>query len=84
MPHKTGNSEVYRSFPLDLNFAYGSLSWSYIDVYVTSEKEVHTIYLVASYESIENAKQQFTVWVSVWVNAPGAVTVFLVFVTQLG
>jgi hypothetical protein len=59
MPEKNGNSEVYRSFPLDLNFAYGGLSWSYIDVSVTSEKEVHTIFLVASYESVENAKQQF-------------------------
>lgn len=59
MPERNGNSEVYRSFPLDLNFAYGGLSWSYIDVGVTSEKEVYTIYLVASYESVENAKQQF-------------------------
>lgn len=59
VPHKTGTTEVYRSIPIDMNFRYGGLSWSYIDVGVTSEKEVHTIYLVASYESVENAKQQF-------------------------
>ena len=59
MPHKTGTTEVYRSIPKEMHFRYGGLSWSYIDVCVTSEKEVHTIYLVGSYESIENAKQQY-------------------------
>lgn len=59
MPQKNGNAEVYRSMPMGMNFTYGGMSWSYIDVAVTSEKEVHTIYLVGSYESVENAKQQY-------------------------
>lgn len=59
MPEKNGSSEVYRSIPMGMNFNFGSMSWSYIDIGVTKEKEVYTVNLVGSYESVENAKQQY-------------------------
>lgn len=59
MPQKGSVSEIYRSFPMDMNFAYGGLSWTYVDIGVTKDKEVYTVYLVGSYESVENAQKQF-------------------------
>lgn len=59
MPQMDGDLKFYRSIPMGMNFMYGSLTWSYIDIGVTQEKEVYSIGLKGSYESIENAKQQF-------------------------
>ena len=59
VPEKNGNIEGYRLVPWDQNFTYGGLSWTYIDVAVTNEKEVFIIYLYGSYESLKNAKQHY-------------------------
>ena len=59
LPQMDGDLKFYRSIPMGMNFMYGSLTWSYIDIGVTQEKEVYSIGLKGSYESIENAKQQF-------------------------
>lgn len=59
MPQKNGNIEVYRSMPMGLSFNYGGLTWTYMDVGVTKDSEVYVVNLVGSYESVENAKQQY-------------------------
>ena len=68
---KVGTAEVYRMNPMGMNFNYGGLSWTYADVGVTSEKEVHTIYLVGSYESVESAKQQYDAAVAIFTQKYG-------------
>jgi len=72
MPQKNGNVEVYRSFPMiGLSFNYGGLSWTYIDVGVTKDSEVYAICLVGSYESVENAKQQYDSAVAIFTQKYG-------------
>ena len=71
MPEKNGTSEVYRSIPLGINFNFGGMSWSYIDVGVTKDKVVYTVYLVGSYESVESAKQQYDSAVEVFTQKYG-------------
>jgi len=71
MPQKDGNVEVYRSIPLGLSFNYGGLSWTYIDVGVTKDSEVYVINLVGSYESVENAKQQYDSAVAIFAQKYG-------------
>ena len=55
---KNGNVEIYRNVPTELNFNYGGLSWTYIDVGVTKDSEVFVVKIVGSYESEESAKKQ--------------------------
>ena len=66
MPQKNGTIEVYRMMPIGMNFTYGGLSWSYVDVGVTKEKEVYTVYMIGSDESIESAKQQYDAAVEIF------------------
>ena len=70
-PQKNGNVEVYRSIPLGLNFNYGGLSWSYVDVGVTKNSEVYVINIVGSYESEESAKQQYDAAVAIFTQKYG-------------
>ena len=70
-PQKNGNMEVYRSIPMGLNFNYGGLSWSYIDVGVTKDSEVFIINIVGSYESEESAKQQYDAAVAIFTQKYG-------------
>lgn len=70
-PQRNGNVEVYRSIPMDLNFNYGGLSWSYIDVGVTKDSEVYVINIVGSYESEESAKQQYDAAVAIFTQKYG-------------
>lgn len=71
-PQKNGNVEVYRSIPMDMNFSYGGLSWSYVDVTVTKDSEVYVISIVGSYESEESAKQQYDAAVAIFSQKYGA------------
>lgn len=68
---KNGNVEIYRNFPTELNFNYGGLSWSYIDVSVTKDSEVYVLSLVGSYESEESAKQQYDSAVAIFTQKYG-------------
>ena len=70
-PQKNGNVEVYRSIPMDMNFSYGGLSWSYVDVAVTKDSEVYVISIVGSYESEESAKQQYDAAVAIFTKKYG-------------
>lgn len=70
-PQKNGNMEVYRSIPMGLNFNYGGLSWSYVDVGVTKDSEVFIINIVGSYESEESAKQQYDAAVAIFTQKYG-------------
>ena len=71
MSQQGGGSVVYRLMPEGLNFQYGGLSWTYIDVNVTKDSEVCSISLVGSYESIENAKRQYDSAVSIFAKKYG-------------
>ena len=68
---KVGTAQVYRLTPMGMNFNYGGLSWSYADIGVTSAKEVHTIYIVGSYESVESAKKQYDAAVEIFTHKYG-------------
>jgi len=70
-PQKNGNVEVYRSIPFGLNFNYGGLSWSYVDVGVTKNSEVYVINIVGSYESEASAKQQYDAAVAIFTQKYG-------------
>ena len=70
-PQKNGNVEVYRSIPFGLNFNYGGLSWSYVDVGVTKNLEVYVINIVGSYESEASAKQQYDAAVAIFTQKYG-------------
>jgi hypothetical protein len=54
-----------------LNFNYGGLSWSYLDVGVTKNSEVYVINIVGSYESEESAKQQYDAAVAIFTQKYG-------------
>jgi len=68
---KNGSAEVYRSVPMDLNFNYGGLSWTYIDVGVTKDSEVYALSIVGSYESEESAKRQYDSAVAIFTQKYG-------------
>lgn len=70
-PQKNGNVEMYRSIPFGLNFNYGGLSWSYVDVGVTKDSEVYVINIVGSYESEASAKQQYDAAVAIFTQKYG-------------
>lgn len=70
-PQKDGNVEWYSSIPMDLNFNYGGLSWTYVDVGVTKDSEVFVINIVGSYESEESAKQQYDAAVAIFTQKYG-------------
>lgn len=68
---KNGNVEIYRNVPTELNFNYGGLSWTYIDVGVTKDSEVYVLSLAGSYESEERAKQQYDSAVAIFTQKYG-------------
>ena len=71
LPQKYGNVDIYRSTPMGMNFTYGGLSWSYVDVGVTKDSEVYVLNLVGSYESVESAKQQYDAAVAIFTQKYG-------------
>ena len=56
---KNGIATVVRAIPTSLEIAYGGLSWHYVDVTLDKEKKIAQIAIVASFENIERAKEQF-------------------------
>ena len=56
---KNGIATVVRAIPTSLEIAYGGLSWHYVDVTLDKEKKITQIAIVASFENIERAKEQF-------------------------
>ena len=56
---KNGIATVVRAIPTSLEIAYGVLSWHYVDVTLDKEKKIAQISIVASFENIERAKEQF-------------------------
>lgn len=56
---KNGIATVVRAISASLEIAYGGLSWHYVDVTLDKEKKIAQIAIVASFENIERAKEQF-------------------------
>ena len=56
---KNGIATVVRAIPTSLEIAYGGLSWHYVDVTLDKDKKIAQISIVASFENIERAKEQF-------------------------
>ena len=56
---KYGVATVVRTIPSSLEIAYGGLSWHYVDVTLDQEKKIVQISIVASFENIDRAKEQF-------------------------
>ena len=52
---------VVRLITLTMDIYYGGTSWSYIDVYLNEDSKVICVRLNASFESIDRAKDHFTV-----------------------
>jgi hypothetical protein len=58
--YKDGVGTTVRVFPVSLDINYGGLSWHYVDVALNEDKQIVQITIVASFESIERAKDQFS------------------------
>ena len=56
---KNGIATVVRAITTSLEIGYGGLSWHYVDVTLDKEKKIAQIAIVASFENIERAKEQF-------------------------
>ena len=56
---KNGTATVVRAIPVSLEIPYGGLSWHYVDVTLDKDKKIVQIAIVASFENIERAKEQF-------------------------
>lgn len=56
---KNGVGTNVRVFPVSLDLNYGGLSWHYVDVTLNEDKKIVFISIVASYENVERAKEQF-------------------------
>lgn len=59
---KTGNATTVRAFPLPAMVSqinYGALSWHYVDVILNKDKKITEIRIVASFENIDRAKEQY-------------------------
>lgn len=72
---KSGSSLTIRAIPLTIGgfdpFAYGGLSWHYVDVTLNENKQIVQICLTASYENIERAKEQFSAAIGVFTQKYG-------------
>ena len=58
---EVGTGTVVRLITLTMDIYYGGTSWSYIDVFLDEDSKVICIRLNASFESIDRAKDHFTV-----------------------
>lgn len=58
---EVGTGTVVRLITLTMDIYYGGTSWSYIDVFLDENSKVMCIRLNASFESIDRAKDHFTV-----------------------
>lgn len=58
---EVGTGTVVRLVTLTMDIYYGGASWSYIDVFLDEDSNVICIRLNASFESIDRAKDHFTV-----------------------
>jgi len=58
---EVGTGTVVRLVTLTMDIYYGGASWSYIDVFLDEDSKVICIRLNASFESIDRAKDHFTV-----------------------
>lgn len=56
---KNGIATVVRAIPTSLEIAYGGFSWHYVDVTLDNNMKIAQISIVASFENIERAKEQF-------------------------
>lgn len=57
---EVGTGTVVRLITLTMDIYYGGASWSYIDVFLDEDSKVICIRLNASFESIDRAKDHFT------------------------
>ena len=57
---EVGTGTVVRLITLTMDIYYGGASWSYIDVFLDENSKVICIRLNASFESIDRAKDHFT------------------------
>ena len=68
---KNGIATVVRAIPTSLEISYGGLSWHYVDVTLDKEKKIAQISIVASFENIERAKEQYNAAVQVFTQKYG-------------
>lgn len=68
---KNGVGTVVRAFPTNFNIPYGGLGWTYVDVSLNEKNEIVAVSLVASYESIERAEEQFNKASQIFTNKYG-------------
>ena len=68
---KYGVGTGVRAMPVSLELRYGGLSWTYVDVILNEDKKIVSISMVASYESIERAKDQFDAAIKVFTQKYG-------------
>ncbi|MBR6346141.1 MAG: hypothetical protein IKR69_02000 [Bacteroidales bacterium] len=57
---KVGSATSVSVFPYYLQLNYGGLSWHYVNVTLNEDLKITEIDLIASFENIERAKEQFT------------------------
>ena len=68
---KNGIATVVRAIPTSLEISYVGLSWHYVDVTLDKEKKIAQISIVASFENIERAKEQYNAAVQVFTQKYG-------------
>lgn len=56
---KIGTASAIRAVPMTMDISYGGLSWNYVDVGLNQDNKIALVSLMASYESIDRAKEQF-------------------------
>ena len=56
---KNGVGTNVRVLPVPMDLNYGGLPWHYVNVTLNEDKQIVSISIVASYENIERAKEQF-------------------------
>lgn len=56
---KVGVGVIVRVIPIPSLLRYGGFPWSYVDVILNEDRKIVSISIVASYENIERAKEQF-------------------------
>ena len=57
--YKLGVGTTVRVVPMSSDINYEGLSWNYVDVTLNEENQIVQITIVASYNNIEKAKEQF-------------------------
>lgn len=61
---KVGQGSGIRCMPVNMSINFGGQTWNYCDVHLNSESAIYEVDLVASFESVERAKDRFDTMVT--------------------